>query len=408
MKLGLLFFTLVFSTFTQASVFKKCYQVLTNSPLNKSHKLLIRSSRENQLKQCKSLLQNLHHNSFDLTNIKILNTLNKLHLSFFKNFQLFMPADIKGMKNYVDFEEPALAITYNFINNLEVSSLLQGNLSYIAKRTKPIIHEPPKFFDGKVLKEWKPLNIQRGKLISISRKDLSTTSFSHHSDHLFYPKIIKRETHPYKNFGGGIIGLNSYLTFTRGLAAGTTFRDTHQLPRRWVKSIYTDFLCSDIGKVNKTYAAKYVNKKTGHSFDKEIVCLQCHVPMDATASLIKDKQLVYSNSKQIQASTHVIKLPPSDNRPEFQPYIEKSRFILIKDNKISLNKEVSSLDQLGDLITKTDEFYSCFLERYYKFIFNNESFIEFKNQREYQEILTQFKKEKSLKNLMLKLIEQIK
>jgi hypothetical protein len=191
----------------------------------------------------------------------------------------------------------------------------------------------------------------------------------------------------FENFGGGILGLDSYMARTVDEAVSVQSDGVIELPRKWSQNIYKDLMCLDLPVIRPSDAQQFVDTTSDAPFRHQEACVACHASIDRMAGLIKSFALAERRTQLIWTTwvdkTHWGKGEAGDyswssnKRPTFTSlgYVLNS---YIKEDHVGtlyyrgydgrlVNEKVDSPTALGAKMSQQIEPYLCAATRYYRF-----------------------------------------
>ncbi len=191
----------------------------------------------------------------------------------------------------------------------------------------------------------------------------------------------------FRNHGGGIIGLPSYFLMNYGHGRGLKSNGTTKLPRRWIKSVMETFMCATLPTLRESDIQNLVIANSTTPFRKSASCVQCHATMDQAAGVARNLTTgssAYfvidsgSNQERTHSKTPIMlaqyrqeKASVSEwihvDDPEFHIKKSTGKFFTRLFNGEILDRNISSIDDLGNVITQTQDFYTCAAKRYFEF-----------------------------------------
>ncbi|MBN8538723.1 MAG: hypothetical protein J0M15_16875 [Deltaproteobacteria bacterium] len=192
----------------------------------------------------------------------------------------------------------------------------------------------------------------------------------------------------FRNHGGGIIGLPSYFLMNYGHGRGLKSNGTTKLPRRWVKSMMETFMCATLPTLRESDIQNLVVTNSATPFRKSASCVQCHATMDQAANVARNLTTGSSaffvidsgnNQERIHSKIPILLAQYRQEKasvaewihvddPEFHIKKSTGKFFTRLFNGELLDRNLNSIDDLGNVITQTQDFYSCAAKRYFEFL----------------------------------------
>ena len=180
--------------------------------------------------------------------------------------------------------------------------------------------------------------------------------------------------------GGGILGFPSYLLAYFGHGRGFKANGTTKLPRRWAMQTATTFLCSSLPVLRDTDVSQYLRLNSTTPFRATTSCLTCHGTMDQMAYTARNFAPAFSDwglgNDPIKVTALMGKFAPSQAAvsewvdqpvPNFHLTPPTGRFLFRSVTGALINRPLNGLDQLGEALVATDDFYQCAAKRYFEF-----------------------------------------
>lgn len=197
-----------------------------------------------------------------------------------------------------------------------------------------------------------------------------------------------------QNQGGGILGSQAYLLANFG-DDGTLFPDLEKMPRNWARYVFRDLLCRELPVIRDEDAAPYrvcdspecaiqVTKAQMANvlpFRQQNACVKCHASMDQLAGVVRNFRGYRTgtctfNPPSRFSSYGMVKETPTETSISTWDYKvdvnyrkrpSLGRFLFRTHNNKLINKPIANLDQLGQVIANTEDFYICAAKRYYHY-----------------------------------------
>lgn len=360
---------------------------------------------------CDLIIDELTFNKQDIVESdigrEVLKTLYGIHQSWYQEYNLFRDDESWGA--FEIFNPASLSFFWLDLikKNAPVNQLLQGTHDYLEIRETIFPNdrllsyniggvENDKKSDYKFaygiksqnkISHWQPRTIPRGELIGFKKRTPSKNDF--------IPGIVngrigqieindlnirKRAAPIHQGQGGGLMGSEVYLQLNTGADLGKTFDGGLKLPRKWSQSVIGDFFCRKLPVVEVLDIKSYVKNDSSVSFQTNESCMQCHGTMDTMAGLIRNLEYNYSIDRGRELNnlqtTHFYVHKTNDQLPEsiisesdplYHLRPKTGRFVYRDLSGNHTDIKIHSLDELGKLITQTDDFYHCLASRYLEF-----------------------------------------
>ncbi len=192
------------------------------------------------------------------------------------------------------------------------------------------------------------------------------------------------------NRGGGALGSVPYIMMNIGHGFDYKADGADKLPRRYILSVFQNYLCrqgpfvraSDVAPWKTTIAA-------APAFRKSDACIRCHATLDQAAMVLRNIRLggvvnMRGDNMFLDFRTPAIlvnyNVDQSLQTPEFWPSVSESNFYRTRpDGKLyfrSINGQIvdvplNSLENLGQALTNTADYYACAAKRYFEYFTKN-------------------------------------
>lgn len=219
----------------------------------------------------------------------------------------------------------------------------------------------------------KPKQVQFGNLVGVEfmKKNENT-----------YP-YKERVGEPLKfdltdSLGAGVIGTRAYVLLNTLQSQGSPSDGGLLSHRTWSKAVFHDLLCRGLPVVRLEDVGDEVYPNSKLPFRKDKSCMRCHVSMDPMANSIRHVYEVRSSPKYGEQSasprilaevlpTHTPNNEMLDTDLHFhkRPTTGKLFFRTYKGELI--NQPVNNVQELGEALAKTDDFYICTAKKYFEF-----------------------------------------
>jgi hypothetical protein len=187
-----------------------------------------------------------------------------------------------------------------------------------------------------------------------------------------------------RNHGGGILGLPSYFMMNNGHGKGVRANGTTKLPRRWVKAMMETFMCANFPTLRESDITHLIVSNSNTPFRKSASCVQCHATMDQAASVAGNLITGATDFFQISVGRNTHAKTPlilaqynvtmganatwvHEDDNNFHVRRPKGKLFTRLFNGELLDRNIESIDDLGKVITQTQDFYTCAAKRYFEF-----------------------------------------
>lgn len=358
---------------------------------------------------------------------KVLDNMHKLHVNFFTNrlFENSSPQSTQSLRSFFDNTQPAMFITDALFKDKAYSSVVTENWTPQAIREDmdpqvlifrnndrqkcneerngtgcgryiPVIFNPnttvnPHSTTGSCnnnpsqsgcdyyKNEFDLTNpfAPRGKLLGIRQSPgyLSPHGGLQHQGGT--PRVPEHKDFS-KNLGGGLLGDVVFIMNTLVDQSNYKADGSLKVPRHWSKAIYEDVLCRQLPALRPSDVGFQLSTNDqSASFRWSTSCLTCHVSMDQTAGNLRNLQYISMGSQRNGTQSSIV--------PRIKPWTVSSNKawseladtnwhnsqplgrIFYRDYKGEIVHETTeNIDQLGEAISKTDDYYICAAKNYFK------------------------------------------
>ncbi len=187
----------------------------------------------------------------------------------------------------------------------------------------------------------------------------------------------------YQNYGGGAIGTIPYLLMNFGHSTTYQTNGTTKLPRRWMQSVFEDFLCRSGAMARETDVGGYLRGATAAPFRQQKSCLRCHSAYDQAALTTRNiTPASFSNflpadgGRTTTTAGHFVvdtaEGPGQEPWPvlpvtNFSRQPPKGQLFFRSIDGTLVQKPVNNLDELGTALSLTDDFYACAADHYLEY-----------------------------------------
>lgn len=180
-----------------------------------------------------------------------------------------------------------------------------------------------------------------------------------------------------EHHGAGIIGSQAYLLGNLGKTANSN--GGSNLFRRWGKHVLSDLLCRDLPALRSRDVISEVHGNSTISFRTGISCMGCHSSMDPLAGAIRNIANVHSHNttNTTYRVNFIAKINPTlGSAPAPTTKVDASFYKRPPEGKLYyrsfsgnlISHEFTGMEELGELLAKTDDLYVCAAKRYYRFL----------------------------------------
>jgi hypothetical protein len=188
------------------------------------------------------------------------------------------------------------------------------------------------------------------------------------------------------NRGGGALGSIPYLMLNWGHGLDYIANGAEKLPRRYILSVFKNFLCRSGPFVRTSDVAPWKSNITqAPAFRKSEACLRCHTSLDQAAIVLRNMRLAATTptdgtdfrsapviaNYDIDPNLTPKEFWPSTSDPNFHKTRPEGRLIFRSITGELVNVSIDNLESLGHSIAQTPDYYACAAKRYFEFFTKN-------------------------------------
>jgi hypothetical protein len=388
------------SSLNEVALFERCFLQITSSRISHSDPLFlqVKAGAKTAVNACletmdrAKLVANGNQTiaiESDVRAKAVLSTFHRLHSSWFtsKDFPLINQDGYNGdEKNLFDSTTPALYFTRAlFRPATEARTAVTGSLNLRAYRTTldPIagaesgnsksdyVFDPPVAF------------APTGELIGVQETGSMILNYAARKQ----PKPIPAGSLDlFRNIGGGLLGTNAYLLLnTASMATDEDFKSDGGvvIHRRWGKAVFDNLFCREIPVVRESDAVRFVEVKSSIPFRNSSACVKCHASQDRVASVVRNMNIfglgkgtrtppgTTARGGQFPAFYDVTQGAeatwPTEPDPVYYQRPPNGVLFLRSFSGDLIERPVTSVADLGQKISETDDYYVCLAKRYYSY-----------------------------------------
>jgi hypothetical protein len=380
---------------SESALFQRCYSQITSLRAKKKSDLFlkVKTGQKKAIDACKDVLASAFltangneviSDQNDIQAKSVLGTFHRLHSSWFgqRDFPI-LSSNIrnKDTKNQYDSSTPALYFTRAlFTPGASVKSAITSNEHLIAYRTQMDPPNGPDSGHAKTDYFYTPLIkfAPMGELIGIKSSGPQLLSYP------AFGRDGAGSIDLYRNLGGGLLGTNSYLLLNMAEMKEDNYMTDGgvKMHRRWGKAIFNDLLCRELPAVRESDVVSMVDVNSSIPFRNSASCTKCHASQDRLASVVRNMKVVslgagksefgesvrgglYPNFHAIthQAESAWPTIPDSNY---YQRPTNGTFFFRTHAGEL-IDRPVSSIADVGQKISETEDFYICAAKRYYNY-----------------------------------------
>lgn len=426
---------------SENEILERCYTQITGLNLEWNNSLRNKLHQERASSLCIQLLdmvefdqQGLLINQNDKIPRAILKKFIDIHRSWFDQKLPYLstfPEEHRGAVDIYDSQEPALFVTRNLFTKDHYSQVLQSNSTAVAIRDgSSLINNLPleangflrlsriifnyigegqrlnsnvvtysnesKFNDLNLNTIETPLieigntigikltSYQNNPLTPVIWTDILSTKATYQSPEISLPQAFLA------NKGGGALGSIPYIMTNFGHGFDYVANGAEKLPRRYILSVFKDFLCRQGPFVRSNDVSHWKSTlEASPEFRKREACLRCHVTLDQSAMILRNYRLgsianaSSGNFNDYRVPPILVKYNINTNQypSEFWPQQSDPNFHITAPNGrlyfrsitglIEDHSNVDNLEKLGSALTQTADYYACAAKRYFEYFTNN-------------------------------------
>ena len=388
---------------TARQLYYRCYAHFTGTQASSSDTRLASldasASTDEAIDQCMSLLASASLRSDgsietqtagepDPIARRVLQTFNDFHHTWFSRWD-FSADDKCATHEVYDVNEMSYHLTYNLLTGNHYSQTITSADTFESIRTGsqarnffincPTYEERQNltFVYGDAETPYTPKTTAVGRLDGIRPRQGHPTTVPE----VFVNDQYLSNSHPmHASHGAGIIGTVPYLMLNMGRAPDSPPIDGGvQMPRRWSKSVLGDMLCRELPVLRAEDVTSMVQSSgTNIPFRGGTSCMQCHATMDRMTGGIRHLQLGFTNPSAaggtLQLYAHAqdgglsAEQHPVESDSAYHQRARRGQFLFRGFDGTLHNVEYEGLEQLGQAIAGTTDFYICAASRYYQFL----------------------------------------
>jgi len=317
----------------------------------------------------------------------ILRTFHALHFSWFENkdFPGLDDKEINGkVRDVWDATIPASYFTSALlVPGRDLTSVFRGRSFLTPVRSmqnpptgifppsvKPTLQYGPATWTSPQL-----MYADRGKLNGFRAQNPDEVwTFSARLDATSNP--INGNVTPYSSLGGGVLGNSSYLAMTAQVPRDYRPDGAVNVPRRWSRAVYSDFLCRSLPVLRPSDVEKFVVPSSPTSFRTTATCTSCHSSMDPMAGLVRGLRTDEATPVAMPPTFVTFFVPfhppvaaPWSDVPD-PKYWERpatGRFHYRTRSDVVVERALANMDDLGQVLLEQDDLYTCLTGRYYSY-----------------------------------------
>ncbi len=379
---------------TEPQLFLRCYAQLTQTSLDPQSSLLlpVQNGTKTAAQACLEIFDrgSLTTGGTTLVNrqnavsLAVLNTLHRLHASWFSEREYFVsgagPAN-QGLRDYFDTDSPAFFFTRAvFRPNTDFKTVLTGtkHLRAIRSDNDPLKGIASNNTKAQTIFGDKAKFAAIGALQGIEETGTLPTNYSFLTSN---DRQLTGTVNLGAHYGGGVLGSFPYLMLN--VRSDRNFRSDGavEMPRKWARAVFSDLLCRSLPVARYADVGVYKNSASPVAFRKSQGCVQCHTSMDQMAAVVRGFRYLALDSGSRPESrgldTGSVAPPQAGLASESEwPTKSDSSYHLRPPKGVLfyrdatgalINLPVNDLADLGDTMARLPDFYLCAAKRYYAY-----------------------------------------
>ena len=254
----------------------------------------------------------------------------------------------------------------------------EGNAIQIKNEVKNYTIQVPRIAlpDSQIAKPFYPEFVETGKLLGLEPDNrVSELSVTAGIANYTSPNI-------HNHLGAGLIGTQAYLlgnmSFLTGALNGTT-----KVQRRFGVNVFADLLCRPNPALRSTDVIEEVIATSSIPFRQGISCMGCHAGMDKLAGVARNFTLVGSHNSGVRHGRIGFMAQRKLTSPQEAKRVMLGTTAAISNYHLTapigqlnyrsydgtrVQVDLENLEDLGEKIAQTNDFYVCAAKRHFKFL----------------------------------------
>lgn len=174
-----------------------------------------------------------------------------------------------------------------------------------------------------------------------------------------------------RHFGGGLLGSQGYIITNTNLSRAQLPLEETRIHRRLTSRIHEDLMCHQFPNLKVSDVQSEVISSSPHSFRQSTSCMQCHSTIDPAAQTYRNVFMSFTRGDVVELGFRpdfIMNSPVLNASNAFHTQTPRGRlkYRTLLQNKL-VSKNVSSIQQIGNHIASSDDFYLCSAKKYYKY-----------------------------------------
>ncbi|MEM6531038.1 MAG: hypothetical protein AAF654_00375 [Myxococcota bacterium] len=192
----------------------------------------------------------------------------------------------------------------------------------------------------------------------------------------------------FRNQGGGIIGLNTFIMLNWGHEVGRLQNGADKMARRWPQAVFKSLMCRDLPVLRQSDVDEYVVREPSirtAPFRTSSTCVTCHATTDQFAAVARNLFLANSevdyggglnpeNGKGGKVTQLIAKFDssqedigwPSETSSDYHRQEAAGVLMFRSTSGALVRRNVSSLEEIGTILSEQPDFYECAARRYFE------------------------------------------
>lgn len=388
---------------SEAALFQRCYLQVTSTRVKISSTIYkdVKAGRKTAVDACIETLKLSNFSAASNTTIgdtanvvakNVLKTFHRLHTGWFYSKD-FPTISLSGFnydtKDLYDSSSPALYVTRSlFKPGTKASEIVTHPLNLTPIRSSMSLTTGPAtshtFADFVFTSPFKFAPF--GELFGVQDSGDQIVSFP--ANPIEKPIRPAGSVNLFDTKGGGFLGTQAYrlLNTPALVTTGGEYKTDGGLKthRVWGKAVFHDALCRSLPVLRDVDAEPFVDQSSPIPFRTSSSCTRCHASQDRVASVIRNMKILYvglgdpSGVGELSLRGGNFTTFHTTDRPAEVgwPSVTDADFyrrptngtLYFRDYQGNLvNQNVANPMQLGEAISKLDDFYICLAKRYYNY-----------------------------------------
>ena len=374
---------------------QRCHAIFSSTRLPSDHYLIgqVKSRTKTGTQACMTLFDSAALQSNGKVNEtsefakNMIFKMHQMHKNFYVTKDFFDAFDLDHTPNLIDLYEGANFLTYILMKpNQDFFKIMTNTKGYKALRNS---NGPS---TRMLTKPWLPINflhgtgqngtpyatytpntmIQEGLLVGFEEDNTVNPP----SDIGAFWNGNYVTTNPNQHFGGGLLGLQSYILSNYGSRFNMKPNGVSLTYRRLTRNLVKDFLCRDIPVVRESDITQLVVPTSPITFRKASTCVACHATIDPLAGVYRNQITVRSVLGGAEAFTYVRthqtdrpwdEMFPSDgNDNNFYRRPPGGKLFYRSYDGTLIDQNLTGIPDLGAKLAQSNDLPVCFAAKYYK------------------------------------------